>query len=97
MLTAFIEKSSARSAAELTDELAGFLVSPEVLALLHLAIENELVDLRDEQIWVKGPANGFVIKTREGFDSDVIRLGTRDGLLVALRRFCGHDWMGVSE
>jgi hypothetical protein len=67
--------------------VADTLVSDDVLTLLHLAVENKLVDFRDSGMWVEGPRNGFVIKTREGYDSDVMRLGTRDGLRVALQSF----------
>jgi hypothetical protein len=54
------------------------------LTAAHLAVEDALVDFRDAQISVVGPANGFVIRERDGSLSDVMRLGTREGLRIAI-------------
>jgi hypothetical protein len=57
------------------------------LTAAHLAVEDALVDLRDHRISVLGPANGFVIRERNGDLSGVMRLGTRDGLRIAIAAY----------
>lgn len=59
----------------------------DALTAAHLAVEDVLVDFRDNGIGVLGPANGFVIKYRDGQLSDVIRLGTREGLRIAIKAY----------
>jgi hypothetical protein len=61
------------------------------LTRMHLAVEDVLVDLRDERIGVINRANGFVIKERDGSPSGIMRLGTRDGLRIALAALFGVD------
>jgi hypothetical protein len=62
-------------------------VNEDALTLAHVAIENTLVDLRDGRIFVMGPANGFVIRERDGSDSPIMRLGTRDGLRIGIKAY----------
>jgi hypothetical protein len=57
------------------------------LTAAHLAVEDALVDFRDNRISVLGPANGFVIRERDGQPSGVMRLGTRDGLRIAIKAY----------
>jgi hypothetical protein len=62
-------------------------IDETALTAAHLAIEDALVDLRDARVSVIGPANGFVIKERDGQLSDVMRLGTREGLRIAIKAY----------
>jgi len=62
-------------------------IDENALTAAHLAVEDVLVDFRDARISVLGPANGFVIRERDGEPSDVMRLGTRDGLRIAIEAY----------
>jgi hypothetical protein len=62
-------------------------IAEAALTAAHLAVEDVLVDFRDERISVLGPANGFVIRERDGRPSGVMRLGTRDGLRIAIKAY----------
>jgi hypothetical protein len=57
------------------------------LTAAHLAVEDALVDFRDNRISTLGPRNGFVIYERDGQLSGVMRLGTRDGLRIAITAY----------
>lgn len=63
------------------------MIDETALTAAHLAIEDALVDFRDNRISVLGPANGFVIKERNGDPSGVLRIGTRDGLRIAITAY----------
>lgn len=62
-------------------------INERALQLAHLAIENHLIELRDLRISVHGPANGWVVKEFDGTPSPVMRIGTRDGLRIAIRAY----------
>ena len=62
-------------------------INENALTAAHKAVEDVLVDFRDNGIGVLGPANGFVIKYRDGQLSDVMRLGTRDGLRIGIEAY----------
>jgi len=62
-------------------------IDETALTAAHLAVEDALVDFRDNRISVLGPANGFVIRERDGQESSVMRLGTRDGLRIAITAY----------
>lgn len=64
--------------------------SGEILTAAHLALEDELVDMRDRGMSIMGPANGLVIRYRDGTPSDAIRLGTRDAVAMTLRAVADH-------
>jgi hypothetical protein len=62
------------------------------LTRMHLAVEDELVEMRDAGLFLIGPRNGFVIYGRDGTPpSGALRLGTRDGLRIALAALFGVD------
>lgn len=63
---------------------------PDAMRAMHLAVEDELIEWRDARRSVLGPANGFVVKEYDGSPSNIIRLGTRDGLRIALRALADH-------
>lgn len=64
-------------------------ITAEDITAAHLAIEDQLVEMRDDRMWVwyggRAPANGFVIKERDGSDSSMIRMPTRMGLEIAIK------------
>lgn len=41
-----------------------------------------------------GPGNGFVIREKNGSDSPIMRLGTRDGLAIGIRAYLSRleEW-----
>jgi hypothetical protein len=62
---------------------------PELMIAAHLAVEGHLVELRDSSMFIGGPnglpANGFVIRNRDSSPSEIIRLGTRPGIQLAIQ------------
>lgn len=67
--------------------MSGVEVDPAALTAAHVAVENELVALRDDFLSVIGPANGFTIRTRDGQVDGIMRLGTRAGLEIAIKAY----------
>jgi hypothetical protein len=63
----------------------------DALTAAHLAVEDALVDFRDARISVLGPANGLVIRERDGSLSGVMRIGTRDALRIGIRAYLAHE------
>jgi hypothetical protein len=57
------------------------------LTWAHVAVEDVLIELRDARIGIIGPANGFVVNERDGSPSPIMRLGTRDGLRIAIQAY----------
>lgn len=64
-------------------------IDEDALTVAHVAIEDVLVELRDARISTIGPANGFVIHERDraGDGRFIMRLGTREGLRVAIKAY----------
>lgn len=59
----------------------------DALTAAHVAIEDVLIEMRNARMFVIHPANGFVVKERDGTPSDVMRLGTRMGLSIAIKAY----------
>jgi len=62
-------------------------IDEHALTMAHKAIEDVLIECRDGRLSVMGPANGFVVKERDGLPSGIMRLGTRDGLRIAVKAY----------
>lgn len=62
-------------------------INENALTAAHLAVEDVLIDFRDHGIGVLGPANGFVVRQRDGKESPIMRLGTRDGLRIGIQAY----------
>jgi len=62
-------------------------VDERALTLAHKAVEDVLIEFRDSGIGVLGRANGFVVRHKDGTDSPIMRLGTRDGLRIGIRAY----------
>jgi len=62
----------------------------DALTMAHLAVEDELVELRDARISIMGPANGLVIRERDGRESSAMRIGTRHALEIGIAAYLAH-------
>lgn len=62
-------------------------IDESALTAAHVAVEDVLIDFRNERISVLGPANGFVVREFDGTPSGIMRLGTRDGLRIAIKAY----------
>lgn len=79
---------------ELAAALRRLAEDPELAGAVHLALEDELIDLRDRGIFFGGPCglyrNGLAIWSKEGEPSSVIRIGTRDAVIRGLQAAADH-------
>lgn len=57
----------------------------QLLEVGRKAIEDELIEMRDSRLSSYTQNNGFVIKEKDGQNSDVIRFGPEIGLKIALK------------
>ncbi len=61
---------------------------PRSLFAAHLALEDQLIQMRDAGLSVVnmhgGPANGLVVRYKDGSPSDIIRIPIRDAVYSAL-------------
>jgi hypothetical protein len=62
-------------------------LDPAALTKAHKAVEDVLIEFRDSGLSVLGPANGFVVRDRNGTPSPIMRLGTRDGLEIGIKAY----------
>ena len=72
------------------------LNDPDLMQAAHRAVEEVLIDFRDRRISAPFHGNGLVVREYDGKDSDIIRLGTRDGIKVALQAIARHLDAAVS-
>jgi hypothetical protein len=56
-----------------------------LLEVARQAIEDALVDWRDDRLSELGRNNGLVIKERDGTSSDVIRFGAETAMRIGLK------------
>lgn len=67
---------------------------PDLMKAAHIAIEDHLIMLRDSHMMIGSsagmPANGFVVREKDGSFSEIIRLGTRPGVAMALEAIADH-------
>lgn len=66
-------------------ELRALAKDERIVEVGRRAIEDTLIDFRDERISIMGRGNGFVVREADGTDSSIIRIGTPEGLMLALR------------
>ena len=66
-------------------------ITEDDITAAHLAIEDELIDMRDHRIGVLGYANGMVVNERDGSPSSIMRLGTREAIKLALKAIAERD------
>lgn len=66
------------------DQVRELADDPELMAAVHLKIENMLIDMRDSGTFT-GNANGLAVREADGSPSDIIRIGTRWAVQIAVR------------
>jgi hypothetical protein len=59
--------------------------NPQLLEVGRKAVEDTLIDFRNNRISQFGRNNGLVVKEYNGNDSNIIRLGTEDALRIGLK------------
>lgn len=64
---------------------------------MHLAIENELIEMRDSRMSIIGPANGLVVNERDGSPSSIMRMGTRAAMEIALGTLLASPWLAARD
>lgn len=62
-------------------------LNQDALTAAHIAIEDYLIEMRDARVGVIGRANGFVVNEKDGTPSSIMRVGTRDGLEIAIKAY----------
>ena len=65
--------------------LSEVIENNEMLEIGRKAVEDALVELRDERISLLDRGNGLVILEKDGSFSNTIRLGAEDALRIALK------------
>lgn len=50
----------------------------------HIALEDQLIEMRDSRLSMLGPANGLVVREKDGAPSDVIRIPTARAIRAAI-------------
>lgn len=71
--------------AEDAEAIRRVLANPDLITAAHIKIEDFLIEMRDSRIGVLNRANGFVVNEYDGTPSSIMRLGTRDGITMALK------------
>jgi len=66
------------------EEIRGLTHNPELMEVARRAIENELIERRDQSIMVQRN-NGLVIKHSNGEHSTIIRMSSEEAIQVGLR------------
>lgn len=69
---------------ETAREINNDLLAPEVLEIGRKAIEDALVDFRNNRISQLNRGNGLVIREEDGRDSSVIRFGPETALKIGI-------------
>ncbi|MGA4942106.1 hypothetical protein [Streptomyces cinereoruber] len=59
---------------------------PALIEAARRHVEDFLIESRDDRVSILGRGNGFCIAERDGTPSSFIRLGTAEGIRMALRR-----------
>lgn len=67
------------------DELRRLADDPDLMQKAHVAVENVLIEWRDDRLSMLLCANGLVVKEKDGTPSSIIRLGTRAAIQLSLR------------
>jgi hypothetical protein len=60
------------------------------LYVMHKAIEDTLIELRDHRESAYAAGNGFVIVEADGNPSEIIRLRVPEGISIGLRALADH-------
>lgn len=69
----------------LGDALRKLAADPIAIQTAHIALEDELIELRDDRISLPFRANGLVIREKNGQASDAIRIPTDEAVRRVLK------------
>lgn len=72
---------------EVLDEIIN---KPELREIARKAVEDVLVEWRDERLSLLGRGNGMVIKESDGKDSDIIRMGAEQVIRIGIEAIARH-------
>jgi hypothetical protein len=73
------------------------MLTDEELETARLAIENVLVEMRDNRMSLFGQGNGLVIREQDGKDSSIIRLSIPNALRIGLNAVEEHRRTNPAE
>ena len=66
-------------------DIQTILDRPDLQEIARLAVEDTLVELRDDRISMLFRNNGLTIKEYDGSPSNIIRLGFEQALVIGLK------------
>ena len=72
-----------------TVDITEVLDDPELLEVMRKAIEDELIEWRDERRFM-ACGNGFAVREKDGSPSPIIRFRTDIGLRIGLKALADH-------
>lgn len=75
--------------------LREILNDPELIEVARLKIEDFLIEMRDSGCFIYGRGNGFTVNSYDGQPSSAMRLGTPEGIRMALDAIA--DKLGEEE
>lgn len=81
---------------DVIDTLSYVASNPVLLEVGRKAVEDTLVDLRDERLSLLFRNNGLIIKERDGSKSDIIRMGPEDAIRVGMLAIVEHIKKGAT-
>jgi hypothetical protein len=61
-------------------------VDPDALEVARQVIEDFLIEMRDCRTFILG-GNGFTVREKDGSESSIMRLSTRDGLQMGIQAY----------
>ncbi len=63
------------------------VLNEDALEAARVAVEDTLIEMRDSGIGILGRGNGFVVNEYNGSPSSIMRLGTAEGLRIAITTY----------
>lgn len=75
---------------ELREKIEEILLSKELLEIGRKAIEDALIDWRDDRLSEFTRGNGLVIREKDGNDSSIIRFGPETALKIGIKAMLKH-------
>lgn len=61
--------------------------SDELIERIRLKIEDELIDRRDSRIVILSRENGLVVREKDGTESSLIRMTTKEAIIIAITEY----------
>lgn len=66
------------------DDLRALAEDGEALSAARVKLEDLLIEMRDDRVSVMNRGNGLVVREKDGKESSMIRIGTRDAVRIGL-------------